>query len=264
MKISLSIFGLLVVLSSTARAQSPVTLTIATDTRGYEVPPDFAGVSIFTGTQVHDHRNIPGNLFSGSNTQLINLFKNTGLHHLRLGATGSPGSGIENLHHEDIDALFAFAQATDLHVIYSLHYAGGPETAKYIWDHYQPWLDCFAFDNEPDGRLNENTGHKDYFGTWMDFAQSITNAVPGARLAGPDAAGGTLSRRFVRKEKSVKNLALITQHFYFGGNPRKRGIDTPLAIKNMLSRDWSSVKYPNLYRTRTRGEEKASVSIDRI
>jgi hypothetical protein len=66
-----------------------VSLTIDTQSLGYEIPRDFAGVSIFTGTQVRDHKGVPGNLFSGSNTQLITLFRNSGVHHLRLGATGS-------------------------------------------------------------------------------------------------------------------------------------------------------------------------------
>jgi len=64
-------------------------LTIDTRSPGYAIPDDFSGVSIFTGTQVRDHKGVPGNLFSGTNAQLITLFKNAGLHHLRLGATGS-------------------------------------------------------------------------------------------------------------------------------------------------------------------------------
>src|SRR5215467_13031179 len=95
-----------------------VTLSVYQQYTAYEIPRDFAGVSIFTGTQVRDHKGVRGNLFSGSNTQLITLFKNAGLRHLRLGATGSANSGAQNLSHDDIDALFAFAKATDLKVIY--------------------------------------------------------------------------------------------------------------------------------------------------
>src|SRR5215467_4084478 len=120
-----------------AAAQEPVTLNINPESRGYEISPDFAGVSIFTGTQVRDHKGVPGNLFSGTNTQLITLFKNAGLRHLRLGATGSATSGAKNLSHEDIDALFAFAKDADIKVIYSLHYSEGVDTAKYVWNHYR-------------------------------------------------------------------------------------------------------------------------------
>src|SRR5215475_9473834 len=132
-----------------AQGQESVTLNVDSGTRGYEIPADFAGVSIFTGTQVRDHKGVAGNLFSGTNAQLITLFKNAGLRHLRLGATGSATSGTQNLNHQDIDALFAFAKAADIKVLYSLHFAGGVETAKYIWSHYRPYVDYFAFDNEP-------------------------------------------------------------------------------------------------------------------
>jgi hypothetical protein len=230
------------------------TLNIDRQSNGYEIPRDFAGVSIFTGTQVRDHKGVPGNLFSGTNTQLITLFKNTGIRHLRLGATGSANSGSRNLSHEDIDALFAFAKATDIKVIYSLHYAEGVETAKYVWANYQPYVDCFAFDNEPDNRLEGGSGAaaenpKDYFTTWREFATAVIEAVPGAKFAGPDAAGRTLVKRFVEAEKDSGVLALITQHTYVGGNPRKRGIDREHAIENMLSRAWVSNNYPELYRS---------------
>jgi hypothetical protein len=231
-----------------------VTLTIDTQSPTYEIPADFAGVSIFTGTQVRDHKGVPGNLFSGANTQLITLFKNSGLHHLRLGATGSVNSGSRNLSHDDIDALFAFAKATDIKVIYSLHYADGVETAKYVWAKHRPCVDCFAFDNEPDNRLEGGSGAavgnpKDYFTTWREFAEAVVEAVPGAKFAGPDAAGRTLVKRFVAEEKDSGALALITQHTYVGGNPRKRGIDREHAIENMLSRVWVTNNYPELYRS---------------
>src|SRR5215467_8714478 len=230
-----ALFGAAWMLGMTAQAQEPVTLTVEAQSDGYEIPADFAGVSIFTGTQVRDHKGVPGNLFSGTNTQLITLFKNAGLHHLRLGATGSANSGSKNLSHEDIDALFAFAKATNIKVIYSLHYADGVDTAKYIWANYRPYVDCFAFDNEPDNRLEGGSGAavdhpKDYFTTWREFATSVAKAVPGASFAGPDASGRKLVKRFVEEEKGTGVLALVTQHTYVGGNPRKRGIDLEHAI----------------------------------
>jgi hypothetical protein len=250
-------FGHLICVCGMALAvhgQEPVTLTIESQPIGYEIPADFAGVSIFTGTQVRDHKGVAGNLFSGSNTQLITLFKNAGLRHLRLGATGSPKSASKNLSHEDIDALFAFAKATDIKVIYSLHFIEGPATAKYVWDNYGHYVDYFAFDNEPDSRLDEDngtpaTGPKDYFASWRDFADDVIKAAPDAKFAGPDAAGRTLVKRFVKSEKDSGYLALVTQHTYVGGNPIKRSIDLPHAIENMLSQEWVTNNYPQLYRT---------------
>ncbi len=246
-----ALLGAACMLGMTAQAQEPVTLKVDAQTPGYQIPADFAGVSIFTGTQVRDHKGVPGNLFSGSNTQLITLFRNSGIHHLRLGATGSATSGAKNLNHEDIDALFAFAKATDIRIIYSLHFLDGPATAGYVWEKYRPWVDCFAFDNEPDGRLGEGGSgaaeQQDYFTIWREFAKSVLAAAPGAKFAGPDAAGRTLVRRFVREEKDSGVLSLVTQHTYVGGNPRKKGIDLPQAVENMLSVAWVTNNYPQLY-----------------
>jgi len=87
--------------------------------------------------------------------------------------------------------------------------------------------------------------------TLFAFARAVVAAVPGAKFAGPDAAGRTLVHRFVAAEKDSGCLALVTQHTYVGGNPRKRGIDTPHAIESMLSREWVTQNYPQLYRSVT-------------
>jgi hypothetical protein len=230
-------------------AQSPVTLTIDTQSPGYQIPNDFTGVSIFTETQKLGHRGSSGNLFSASNTQLITLFKNSGIHHLRLGATGSTHSDAPNLDNADIDSLFAFAKATDIKVIYSLHALNDAATAKYVWDHYRPWLDCFAFDNEPDNRaLGGGSGAEagnfaGYMAEWNSVARGVINAAPGALFTGPDAAGRALSPRFADAERSAGTLAFVTQHTYIGGNPRKHNVDLRKAIDSMLSKDWDSKNY---------------------
>ena len=247
--------GSLTAAAAFAQSPSPVTLTINTQSPGYKIPDDFAGVSIFTGTQKPGHRGSSGNLFSASNIQLITLFKNSGIHHLRLGATGSMHSDTPNLDNADIDSLFAFAKATDIKVIYSLHALNDAATAKYVWDHYRPWLDCFAFDNEPDGRaLGGGSGAEagrfaDYMAEWNSVARSAMNAAPGAMFTGPDAAGRVLSPRFANAEKKAGTLAFVTQHTYIGGNPRKHNITSAQqAINKMLSKEWDSDNYPALDR----------------
>ena len=251
--IVLTCLGRLVAAAAFAQSPSPVTLTIDTQSPGYQIPDDFSGVSIFTETQKLGHRGSSGNLFSASNIQLITLFKNSGIHHLRLGATGSTHSDSPNLDDADIDSLFAFAKATDIKVIYSLHALNGAATAKYVWDHYRPWLDCFAFDNEPDGRaLGGGSGAEagnfaGYMAEWNSVARSAMNAAPGAMFTGPDAAGRVFSARFANAERNAGMLAFVTQHIYVGGNPRKHKITSAQqAIDSMLSKDWDSDKYPAL------------------
>ena len=253
MKRHTHLIGIGCLLTGVAWAQSPVVVTVDTQSRGYVVPPDFAGVSIFTETQVAGHRGVSGNLFSGTNTQLITIFRNSGIHHLRLGATGSPTSGSHNLEPAAIDSLFAFAKATDTKVIYSLHALDGAATAKYVWDNYRPYVDCFAFDNEPDGRALEGgsgaaaESYTNYISGWNDLAEAVTNVAPGSKFAGPDAAGRILSPLFAASEKDLGILALVTQHIYVDGNPVKKGVDAPHAIENMLSRNWVTNRYPGLY-----------------
>src|SRR5437660_11367013 len=92
MKIFSRLFYAGCLMAGTVLAQSPVTLSIDTRSPGYAIPDHFAGVSIFTRTHVRDHRGVPGNLFSGTDAQLITLFKNTGLHHQRLGSPRAPTS----------------------------------------------------------------------------------------------------------------------------------------------------------------------------
>jgi hypothetical protein len=201
---------------------------------------------------VADHRGKTGYLFSPANTQLVTIFKNTGLHHLRLGATGSPTAATANLDHSAIDNLFGFARVTGIHVIYSLHAADGVATARYVWTNYHDNLDCFAFDNEPDGRALGGSGaaadsYKKFMDGWEGFARSVTSALPGAKFAGPDASGRKLAARFARDLKDCGDLVLVTQHIYVGGNPRKHHIrDAHEAIDQMLSKKWLTDNYAGL------------------
>ncbi|MGZ4973288.1 MAG: glycosyl hydrolase family 79 C-terminal domain-containing protein [Limisphaerales bacterium] len=230
------------VLSAIAlHGQVPISVTVDTQKRGYAIDPHFCGVSIFTRGQVRDHRGMKGFLFSKENKALVTLFRNAGIRHVRLGATGSARSETANLTHDEIDALFAFAKATDVKVIFSLHAADAGETAKYVWDHYRPWLDYFAFDNEPDGRSQQ------FFDDWRIVVRNVTNAVPDAKFAGPDAAGRTLALKFIDKVKDTSRLELVTQHTYIGGNSRKKNIDVPHGVDLMLSKEWPKASYPALY-----------------
>jgi hypothetical protein len=223
-------------------AQDSVTITVDTHKRGYEIDPHFCGVSIFTRTQERNHRGMSGFLFSADNKQMVTLFRNAGLRHIRMGATGSATSEAPNLTREEIDALFSFAKATDVKVIFSLHAAGAAETAKYVWDNYRPWLDYFAFDNEPDGRAEK------FFKDWHIVVQDVTNAVPDAQFAGPDAAGRSLALTFIDKVKDTGRLKSVTQHTYIGGNSRKKNIDIPHGVNLMLSTNWIHENYPALYK----------------
>lgn len=248
-------------------AQSPVTLTVR-NSPGYAIPDDFAGLSFGAVAELPSTGGVSGDFFCGTNTELITLFRNSGLHHLRLGGTTVEGPNAPVPSRADIDNVFAFAKAADVKVIYSLPLLNGDsttdaQTAQYIWQRYRPLLDCFAIGNEPDtkrfhsspsgaGTDPEITNDASCVEKWRKIAMAVTNAVAGATFAGPDAAGQRWAQTFARDVKESGLVTLITQHEYVGGRPyiNKDGperIPVRTAIDNMLSENWVSAKYPAFY-----------------
>ncbi len=240
-------------LAAGIRAQSPVTVTINPRPSGAAIPADFLGMSF--GMRALVPKPAGERFFSPTNTQLITLFQNLGLRHLRLGGTSVEWPVRTPIPNErDIDDLFAFARAAGIDkVIYSLrllettpdaHYAGADAAiAKYISEHYRPQLDCFSLGNEPN---RENiythdvtiTNFATYLTKWRQFAAAITNAVPGARFGGPDAGSGNVywTTNFARAEKDASYIKVITEHFYVGG--AGRGKTAERGIEAMLSPAW--------------------------
>jgi Glycosyl hydrolase family 79 C-terminal beta domain len=239
--------------NSGAWAQSPVTVTIAPGPAGPAIPADFLGLSFGMRTVVPDKAG--GHFFSPTNRPLVALFQNLGLKHLRVG-----GTSVESPPHtpipgkKDIDSLFAFAQAAGVDkVIYSFRLletnaqqhvaATNALLARYIWDHYRSQLECFAVGNEPDRQTIFQqdyaiTNFATYLSKWQRFVAAITNAVPGARFAGPDAGSGNISwtTHFADAEWNSGNIALIVEHFYVGS--AGRGVEAQQGIERMLSPEW--------------------------
>ncbi len=240
--------------SSRVVAQTPVTVKLHPHSRGTAIPPDFLGLSFGMRTLLPDSSE--GHLFSPTNHPLITLFQNLELKHLRVGGTTveSP-TDIPIPDHHDIDNLFAFARAAEVDkIIYSLrlletnttqHY---PETdaaiAQYIWAHYRSQLDSFALGNEPDLRrvyLHDIviTNFATYLREWRQFASTITNVVPEAGFAGPDAASANISwtTAFSHAQKKSGLIRAVTEHFYVGG--AGRDLAPQKAIDDMLSTNWT-------------------------
>jgi hypothetical protein len=246
------IYGLIcvaVLWSNAARAQSPVTLTIDTKLPGATIPADFVGLSFGMKT-------LPGgHFFNATNSELITLFRNLGLRHLRVGGTtveSPPSTPIPG--EADIDNLFAFAKAAGVNkIIYSLrlletnpacnYAATNAAIAKYIWAHYRESLESFAIGNEPDVKrvFKQDyaiTDFRSYLAKWQRFAAAITNAVPGAKFAGPDAGSANVfwTAHFAEAEKDSGIISAITEHFYVGG--RGKGVEPAQGIDDMLSAKW--------------------------
>lgn len=218
-------------------AQSPITLTINTRAPGYEVPTNFAGLSMSAKNFLL--------LENAADSQVITLFRNIGLHNLRLGF----GAPVSN---PDIDRLFTVQRAlANLKVIFQLPFSDVANTipsAQYIWTNYQSQLYAFSLGNEPD-KSASYTNFASYFAKWTNFAMAITSAVPGAVFEGPDPAGQDWCVQFANSVKGSDLVNLISLHWYVGGNPNKYDPNsTPQKqIDNMLSSTWVTSLYPSTY-----------------
>lgn len=90
----------------------PITITLRAGPPGPAIPEDFAGLSFERGPLNPGNAGVPGYLFDPANSSLVTLFRNAGLHNLRVGG-GSvdqfipAGTGRDGF--TGVDNLFAFA-----------------------------------------------------------------------------------------------------------------------------------------------------------
>ena len=198
----------------------PVTITIDAAHPGPVIPDDFAGLSFERGPLTPGNAGVSGNLFNPGNDSLVTLFRNMGMHSLRIGGgsvdqlipagTGSDGyTGIDN--------LFAFAAMTGVKVVYTLRLlspAANPvndlqavnaRAAGYIWAHtgtacpaspsvtsrtgttFIPGpghpLDPAIYEDVADV---PGSAYPSYLARWRSFADAVLAAAPGAPMSGPD------------------------------------------------------------------------------
>ncbi len=252
----------------TGTGSSPVTLTIDTTSPGIYIPENFSGISFETGSVRNGNARVKGNFFSAGNTQAINLFRQLGIRHLRIGG-GSVDMNQTVPTRADIDSLFAFAQVAGVKVVYSLRLLNGNveddvAVARYIWDNYRPFLDNFEIGNEPDWNSyhtkdREITDYPSYLAKWRKFAKAVTDAIPEAKFSGPNTGsnypvtgakdtgykGKSWTVHFARDEKEAGIVNFIAQHNYVGQDATGRTIRQ--MIDSMLSENWVSEQYPALY-----------------
>ena len=214
-----------IIVASIVRAQAPIKLTVDTTSREFAIPDDFVGLGFETKSVAPNTYGVSGYFFTPTNTQLITLFRNSGIKQIRVGGGTVDGSGrnehcaMPTPNHKDIDNLFEFAQAAGIKVIYSfrllnLSSCADPNLAEedagialYIWSKYRANLDSFSIGNEPDvlsfhtrpdqtvdSAIYETTPHvpgtayPSYLADWRHFADVILKSVPDAKFSGPDTA----------------------------------------------------------------------------
>jgi hypothetical protein len=170
-------------------------------------------------------------MFDGTNAALIQLFRLLGPSVLRLGANAVDRcswngaiQGLTPILPAHIDALAAFAQATEWQVIYGVNMArnttaNAASEAAYVASRLGPSLLAWEVGNEPDlyrqhGYRPSSWSYDDYLKEWRAFRGAMGQASPGVSFSGPatafDVAHFTLP--FLRDQGAT--LGMLTHHYY--------------------------------------------------
>lgn len=112
-----------------ARAQSPVTVTVNTQSPGFFIPTNFLGLSFEEDNLQPGGVGVSGYMFDSTNTEMITLFTNLGIKNLRIGGITVDTNNIDIPPYlptnQDIDALFSFARAAGVDVSLSVRLLNG-------------------------------------------------------------------------------------------------------------------------------------------
>lgn len=205
---------------------------------GPAIASDFTGLSFEMQLVLADTNGF--HFFSPANQRLIATFKTLGIKSLRVGGNTADRPSVRTPNESDVDSLFAFAQAADVKVIYTLRLLGGDleaatKAANYISHRYPNQLECFAIGNEPN---TFSTNYETYLAEWKRFAARITEPTnsPDAQFCGPSVSPGheKWSARFAADLAGSGLLKFISQHDYPGGDAR-RATNAAAARDRLLS-----------------------------
>lgn len=215
MKIQSRLAALTLAIASAAPAAEPVIVSVKASQPGIAISDDALGLSFETSIMLPDKNGV--RYFRPDNEKLITLFHTLGIKSLRIGGNSVDAPKIPIPTEDDVRALFDFAKAAGVRVIYSFRLQDGDPAssarlAKLIFENYPESLDCFAIGNEP-GYYKD---YQVYMGNWKSIRDAVVAVAPTATFAGPDQ-----NPEPERIKKLVQDLGTpegrltrITQHSY--------------------------------------------------
>jgi hypothetical protein len=242
-------------------AEVPVTVAVSERIPGRVIPSGFQGFSYELSNLVPGTNGVC--YFRPDNKPLLNIFKTLGIGSLRIGGNTGDRDFKQAPSEADIDSLFEFAKQAGTKVIYCLRLLNGDPSeqtriAKYIWDHYEPQLECFTIGQEPSaypdekldtrrsdqrmGDSNEHFKYEVFAANWNRFNETLRKAIPDVRIAGPGVhRNPEWPLRFIGDFGKTNGVTLITAHLYPGG-PGNKIVSTPeLGRERMLSGEFEEV-----------------------
>ena len=208
-------------------------LTVTNSSAG-AIDPAFMGFS-------YEKHSLSEPLFTGSNTDLIGLFKRLGPSVLRLGGNSveksvwkanKSGQTSGQIAPSDIDALAAFVKATGWRCLYGVNLEGAATGATtpalaaaevaYAAKQLGSSLLGIEIGNECDlYRRHKADGDKwsfpQFLTVWEEFRKAILATTPDVAITGPASAGNVEDWTIPFGEKvTKKEITLLTQHYYRG------------------------------------------------
>lgn len=215
------------------------------DPQGAAISPAFAGLSYESALLLPNDGHY---YFDASNLALIHTFQTLGIKSLRVGANAVDDPRVPIPSEKDIDALFTFAKAANVKVIYSFRLKNGDptETARlacYINSHYPDTLDSFSIGNEPECYF---PNYDDYFKVWKPHYDAIVKALPSAKIDGPSSNKSEFTLKMARDLFADGHLSMVSQHTYFLGSGRKAEAD-PAATRARFLSNSNEASYQTAY-----------------
>jgi hypothetical protein len=233
-------------------AAEPITISVDPRQPGAKISANTLGLSFETSLMLPNDKGV--RYFRPDNKPLVELFKTLGVKSLRIGGNSVDAPEIPVPGQADVAALFEFASAADVKVIYSVRLQNGDpqsavQIAKQIHDHYAATLESFAIGNEPGYYKN----YEVYRAKWSAIRDAIVAVFPKARFCGPDQnPSPELCRKMVRDFGGASGrLVQLTLHSYPFGcsyrNPGERDVTKLVPIDDAAARE--SMLAPAAYGT---------------
>lgn len=221
----------------------PITVSVSTKPSGTTIPADALGLSYETSAILPDENGV--HYFRRNNRPLIQMFRTLGIKNLRVGGNSVDAARFPVPSNKDIGALFEFARAAGVKVIYSVRLENGdPKSAaniaKFIHKHYAKMLDCFAIGNEPKGYYKDTNI---FLAKWTAIYHAILSVWPDAKFCGPDGNPSIAWCKMMVQHFGVPagHLVQITQHSYPMGcsykNPGEKDVAKLVPVNARAGRE---------------------------
>ena len=134
----------------------PVMVRVDVEKPGAEISKDFSGAS-FEMRMVWARAD-GSHFFDAGNKEMVGMFRGLGIRSLRVGGNSLDAATAKAATPADIEALYAFAKAAGVKVIYSVKMRGvdndeavaaDVKQVKYLWGKYADLTECVTIGNEP-------------------------------------------------------------------------------------------------------------------